>query len=408
MDLLNILLIVVIIYVLYILFGDKSKKINKKLSKKNKSNNINKSNNKINNMLQQVDINKNKIKRNLKNLRDLEDLEDLESQESQESQIFVNMKPNPIMLNIQFHDDYRDIITALNNLVPNNKQIFNIANIPVKYSEIDLSKLNLNNQETRYLIKDFVKSINLNLSNQVPCVRGPNSGWDEVLEDPHFSKNKKNGFERIQKSLGLPVSLYNDPAGKSQVKLINVKTVQKYETEDEIKYSVVLILQKYNSNDQIQIKANFVQDIRILRDENDFFNSNQVNFKIAIESVFIEGYLTNEKYSSKCNVESSCGMSLRTDCGRNDLSSLNNMKDTQDLNYDINNLEFNNLTDPNLIQQVLVDKYTTQNNEMMNRVNMLDEEGQHFHRELQGSGDFDNFKGTRTILDDFNCKKTFV
>ena len=81
---------------------------------------------------------------------------------------------NPNFLNNQFHNDYRDVITALNNLVPDKKQLFNLPNIPVIYSEPEAS-------EVRNMIRDFIAVLNTNLKTEVPSYRNPNSGWDEGI-----------------------------------------------------------------------------------------------------------------------------------------------------------------------------------------------------------------------------------
>jgi hypothetical protein len=268
----------------------------------------------------------------------------------------------------------RDVITAINNLVPQKRQRFNIANIPLKYSEPEAS-------EVKQMVNDFVRIININLQTEVPEHRNVNSGWDEAIPDP----NMESGWTKAQKALGLQPSLFNEPAKKAPVRLIAINYVQKYETEDEIKYLVDIVLQKANSPDQMVIRSGFVQDKRTLSDENNFFVNKLINMQVMIEDVSITGYLSDEGIDHK---------QLQYDSDRNNF-------------FDYNALEQNLLTDPKYIQKQLMDKYKSRTQEMDMRNATLDEEGRAFHRELPNLYDFSNIKNTRTIFDDMNDKKVF-
>ncbi|QKF93985.1 hypothetical protein QKU48_gp0527 [Fadolivirus algeromassiliense] len=280
---------------------------------------------------------------------------------------------NKNFLNIQFHNDYRDVITAINNLVPEKRQRFNLANIPIQYSEPETD-------EVKLMVNDFITVLNENIKSAVPIHRNVNSGWDEAITDPTV----ESGWNRVQKSLGLAPSIYEDPALKNPVKLIAINYVQKYETDDEIKYAIDLVLQKYNVDDQMSIKATFVQDKRPLNDENNFFVTKNIDMKVIIEDVFLLGFLSNDGPDS------------------NQQFDLDKEKF-----YDYNILEYNNMTDPKYIQRVLMDKYKMRTFEMEQRNALLDEEGQAFHRSLPNIYDFSNIRDTRTIYDDMNTKKVF-
>jgi|688.fasta_scaffold265698_2 hypothetical protein len=280
---------------------------------------------------------------------------------------------NPNLVNIQFHNDYRDIITAIANLVPEKRQRFNLANIPLVYSEPETT-------EVKLMVKDFITVLNDNLSSEVPSNRNKNSGWDEAIVDP----NVESGWNKVQKSLGLPVSLYDDPAKKSLVKLIAINHVQKYETDDEIKYVIDLVIQKLNVEDQMILKASFVQDKRPLNDENNFFVSKNIDMKVVIEDVFTSGYLSNDGPDSNKEYDMD-----------------------KEKYYAYDGLEYNNMTDPKYIQKILMEKYKMRTQEMEQRNALLDNEGREFHRTLPHLYDFSNIKGTRTIFDDFNTKKIF-
>lgn len=283
------------------------------------------------------------------------------------------IKLNPNYLNIQFHNDYRDVISALNNIVPDKKQLFNIANIPLNYSEPEAG-------EVKNLVVDFIDVLNKHLTKEIPNIRSKNTGWDEPVQDPKI----KSGWDKVQESLGLPTSLYEEPKENSLVKLIAIKQVQKYETEDEIKYSIDIVLQKLNVDDQMIIKADFVQDKRPLHNENNFFKSSTIEMKVWIENIFITGYLSQKG---------------------DDAIKLFDGEDKK--YYDYDRMEYNNIVDPKYVQKILMEKYRQRNREMENRTALLDEEGRKFHENLPHIYDFSNIKGTRTIFDDMNSTKLF-
>ena len=118
----------------------------------------------------------------------------------------------------QFHNDYRDTLTAFNNIAPSQRQTFNLAHLPVA-----MSNLKPNGNETNGIIKDFISELNENIIGVVPDYRVINSGWDEQLIEPEF----KSGWEAHMEKLGLPKSLYPDPAKKALVELIKVDHIEK-------------------------------------------------------------------------------------------------------------------------------------------------------------------------------------
>lgn len=288
----------------------------------------------------------------------------------------IKRKPlNPNFLNLQFHNDYRDLMTSLHNIIPERRQRFNTANIPITYTEGDASEI-----EIKPMAQDLVHVINQNIKTQVPQERHKNSGWDEAMIDPLA----ESGWEKTQKSLGLPVSLYQQPAQNGLINLVAINNVQKYETEDEAKYTADIVIQKSGVEDQAIIKPSFVVDKRILRDENNFFINKKVDMRVFIEDITIIGYLSKGGPDSKLEF------------------------DMQDVKYyDYNTLEKNNMTDPKQVLDILMDKYDKRTKEMELRNAMLDDEGQAYHKSLPHMYQYDNIKGTRTIFDDMTKKKFF-
>jgi len=280
---------------------------------------------------------------------------------------------NKNFIDKQFHNDYRDVMTALNNLVPAQKQLFNLPNQPVKYSELQPSEVN-------GMVQDLINSLNNNIKTSVPSERNNNSGWDEALPDP----NHQSGWDKMRESLGLQTSLYPKPAPPAKVNLVKIDRVQKYETEDEIKYACYIILQKDNSDDQMVLKASLVQDKRSLHDENEFFRTHDLVMRIAIEELFIVGYLSNK--------------------GMDDNKQFEMIKDRF---YNLDRMEHNNLTDPKYVMGELSRRHKLKEREMDYRNSLLDEEGQDFHATLPHPYDYSTYQVTRTIYDDMQEPKHF-
>lgn len=313
---------------------------------------------------------------------------------SYDSSFVKNIEVNKNFIDTQFHNDYRDVLTAFNNLVPDRKQLFNIANIPLVYSEPEAA-------EVKNLVTDFISTLNHNITTEVPRVRNKNSGWDELIPEP----KTKSGWEQVQSSLGLPESLYEEPANNAKVLLVDIPQVQKYETEDEVKYSIELIIQKVNVDDQLLVKGDFVQDKRPLLDENNFFTAKNIEMKISIENLFITGYLS--KAGDNGNLTCGHGDKLNISSGNSyNINDVDNY-DGKEMYYDYNKLEYNNMTDPNLVQQLLMEKYKKKNEEMEQRTAMLDSEGQAYHGTLPNVYEFDNIKNTQSIYDDMNYPRLF-
>lgn len=281
---------------------------------------------------------------------------------------------NKNFLDIKFHDHYRDVLTAINNLVPTQKQLFNLANQPIKYSEINPS-------EVYGMVTDLIGSLNKNICSQVPPHRNNNSGWDEALPDPVHS----SGWEKVQQSLGLAPSLYPRPAAPGKIVLLKIDKVKRYESEDEIKYDCFLLLQKEGIDDQMVLRASLVQDKRSIHDENDFFKSHDIVMRVAIEELYIIGFLSNKGMDANAQYD--------------------NMKKQY---YAVADTETNDITDPKYIMAELNKRHAIKSREMNYRNSLLDTEGLDFHRQKSKSPyDYPAYQSVRTIYDDFTKPKVF-
>ena len=265
----------------------------------------------------------------------------------------------------QFHNDYRDTITAFNNIAPSQKQIFNMSNQPINFS-------NPNPREVKKLVNDFLKELNRNLKEQVPDYRTPNNGFDELIPDPTM----ETGWDREMKELGLPKSIYPDPAKKSMVKLLKIDHVEKYETEDELRYSAYLFVKKNNVEDILVIKVSFVLDKRIINQERFFFNEKPTETNVVLEEIFLLGYMT-ERGVGRSN-------------------------DFRDKFYNFGNLEKDGIMDDREVIHQLNKKLAERHRETQRFDNTLDDQFRTLKLQAPHLSNYNSFQATQTIYDDLS------
>lgn len=273
---------------------------------------------------------------------------------------------NPYFYEAQFHNDYRDTLTAFNNICPRQKQIFNVAHLPVKFT-------NPNPSEVKHMIKDFIKELNNSIVNEVTDRRVANSGWDEAIPDPQV----KSGWDKHMEGLGLLPGVYNQPAPKSKVRIVAIDHVEKYETDDEIRYICFIVLQKKNIDEQIITRLSFVKAKRDVNEERQFFNKDskhQIN-RVILEEIYIIGFLSEQ--------------------------GMENAKSQDDF-YNFSALHKGDMIDRQEIVNELVKKYKQKNHEMRNLTANLDEEGRAFHSSLPKYDSYNSYQVTQTIFDDWN------
>jgi len=261
---------------------------------------------------------------------------------------------NRIFTEAQFHSDYMDVITAFNNLSPNQRQVFNIDNQESNVSNV----ANLN--ETKDLITSFITNVNRYVKTSVPTTRTPSCGWDEPVPDP----NIKSGWEKVQESLGLPGSIYDKFAGQSELYLVNTQNVTKYETDKEIKYECLLVIQKRNVSDQLVVNVQFVLTKGL----------NNPKVHVVIESINIVGFLS--------------------------INGMGNERTEADDMYNFQNLEKDNMTPSNTVLKELVKKYELRGKLMQEKLDNMDPVVQATYEEIPHLNDYESHKVTRFITDD--------
>lgn len=197
---------------------------------------------------------------------------------------FVKDKPfiNPFFYEAQFHNDYRDTITKFNDIVGNQKELFNIQNLP--YSVKKASK-----KEIKPFIHKFIETLNST------CIENRHN-WKDIMPD----KNMKSGYEKSMEDLGVVPVLYNYPAENDFIKLIKIDKSQKLETANEIRLTTYVILQKNNVDDQLIIKINFYVDNNDYNLNRDFFKNNKkFDVQVKIEEIFVIGFLSKNNFGAK-------------------------------------------------------------------------------------------------------------
>lgn len=279
---------------------------------------------------------------------------------------------NTEFVEMQYHRDYNDTITAINNLTP-QKELFNLGYLPVRQIVPDPRNM-------KTLVKLFMNKLNAEITNNVHEYLNVNSAWTDMGK----RRREKSGFETQMEELGLPGCLYNEPAEKAPVSLVKIDRVEQSNTNDQIRFTAYIIIQKVNVRDQMVLQVNFFmerEDLGINRDDRDDFFKKGLDRSdtgadpdqtVVIEQVFTLGYLTDEaKHKTK----------------------MDNFYDYKEVNR----------TDGTFNQEevikTMLKKHKERQNELDSFMCTLDNDT----KEIHGVPDVDNYsqyKHTRTIMDD--------
>lgn len=188
----------------------------------------------------------------------------------------------PYFIDKQFHEDYRDTVTAFDHLLEYDKPKFNKACLPVSYTTV-------NKIEIKGLLKAFLKMLNNEIIKNVHNYVTVDDGFQNSMPNPTV----KSGWERQLENLGLPGDLFKNKL-KSKIKIIKVDKVEKVESDSQVKYTVYMIIQKLNVSDQMVVKISFVLDRSDLNIDRDFFkNKKSVDLNVTLDNVFVIGYMSN-------------------------------------------------------------------------------------------------------------------
>lgn len=278
-------------------------------------------------------------------------------------------KINSEFIENQYNLDYNDTINAINNLTP-QKELFNLSFLPVRESSPPF-------ESARNLVDFFISKLNKEVQHNVNDYVHINSGWNDMGKKPR----EKNGFETQMEYLGLPSSLYPEPAQKEQVELININKAIQYNTENQIRFIIDIIIQKPHVKDQMVLQVLFFmekEDDKI-GDRSSFFDkqldeqNNDIEQKIIIEQIFITGYLTDNKKISKANNFHTYDNKIKHKDG-----SMNQEQ----------------------IIKSMLRKHKEREKEWSSFLMTTDKETQDLHN--FDKNEYDKFKNTRTIMDDLS------
>ena len=204
---------------------------------------------------------------------------------------------NPYFINTQFNDAYRDIMTALNLICPNQKQLFNIQSLPVVTTLYDPNKEPP--LEVFKLVIQFIKQLNIeikNLPDSQEIINDYNNYLPLTSQKTEYVKNK--GINQFYNEIGVDFNLYADTPINAPVELIKILEVKQEFTEAETKYVISFVIKKIlkSVEEQMKITVHFILQNNPLEGENLFARVQNTSFTrtAAVEYVFIDGYFTNK------------------------------------------------------------------------------------------------------------------
>lgn len=287
MDILNIILIVLIMIVIYKFYDEtiKLKKSNETFAptKFEENNNDNNKNN------SETNVNVIKKKKNISKMFESNCVKRMHKKNKKNNVVSTN----PYYQEMQFHQDYRDTLNAF-NLLCEQKKVFNKSDTPI------LKASNPPIEEIQELVNRFVKELNKLIRSDVGDIAGQKlDTWNDNMPTTNLRK-KDDNWNKYMKDLGLPPSIYPEPANRAQIKLIKIDHIEKLETTSETKYSVHLIIQKKNVVDQMIVKISFVIDNNDINLDREFFKQGKNSYEtsVIIEDISVEGYLITQGFGN--------------------------------------------------------------------------------------------------------------
>jgi len=209
-------------------------------------------------------------------------------------------KLNKFFVQTQFSDSYRDVLTVFNNICPDQKILFNLQSLPVVTTKYQL------NRDTPFvfikLVTQFINQVNKEISKlpeSYEIVNNYNNYMPLTSQLKKYTENK--GINKFYKDIGVDYNLYADTPPNAPVELIKIITATREYTDAETKYIITLVVKKIlkSVSDQLQITVHFVTKNNPLEGYDLFdgkppvetINSTQ---QVAIEFIFVDGYLTDD------------------------------------------------------------------------------------------------------------------
>ena len=270
MDNLSLFILIIIILLLFYIVSGNSCKKREKLTTSNK-----------------------KIKSSVETNEDFDEMDDFllnkMIKKNKNNQIDNNEQVLPYFVEMQFHNDYKDVITAFDIMVETGRQIFNRSNLPVSVKELIPSDAGI-------MADVFITQLNDVISRRINDYADIENGWKNIQEN----KQIESGWEKQMKQLGVPDNLYDKGAKKALIKLIRIDKFVLSTTDAQTRYDIFMIVQKDNSYDQMVVKVSFVTDREDMNTDRKFFKDDMtVDLNVHIEDIFVIGFMTNHSYGSQ-------------------------------------------------------------------------------------------------------------
>jgi hypothetical protein len=268
------------------------------------------------------------------------------TRDSRKKNIYKPYKLNKYFVQTQFNDSYRDVMTAFNDIAPDQKNMFNIQMLPVTTTIFNPDKMPP--FDCIKLVDLFINNLNkvvMELPQSAEILNDFNNYLPLTAQLNKYVKNK--GINEFYKEIGVNYNLYADTPPNAPVRLVRITKMEKQYTEEQTKYVITFVMKKIlkSVHDQIQITVHFVYK----NDENEFegmFNNiaitNEVQ-PIVIELIFVNGY-----YSNDFNIDVECYSTTKE----------GNNSDSNDF------YEFNALKNPTVTQDHYILKELNKKKEM--------------------------------------------
>ena len=207
------------------------------------------------------------------------------------------IKLNKFFMQTQFNDSYRDVMTSINMICPDQKIIFNLQSLPVTTVMYDLRKELP--PAVKKLVNQFIIKLNQSINTLPESVDILNTYNNYLPMTANMKKYVQDkGINKFYKDIGVDYNLYADTPPNAPVELVRVLGARREFTEAETKYIITIAIKKMleSVTDQMKITINFVLKNDPLEADNIFSKTitPKLTQQVAIEFIFIDGYYTND------------------------------------------------------------------------------------------------------------------
>ena len=214
------------------------------------------------------------------------------------NEIYNNeIKLNGGFIEGQFNDSYRDVMTAIIQMAPEMKSVFNLQVLPVTTTDYDPKKQMPS--DIIKLIYQFIKQLNTLLEtmpDSAEIISDYNNYLPLTSQQNNYIKNK--GINEFYNSIGVNFNLYAETPPSSIVQFVKVISARREYTDEDTRYIVTFVVKKIlkSVSDQMQITVYFI----IKNQPTQFTNINtstspegkQIQ-QVILEYVYTDGFWTN-------------------------------------------------------------------------------------------------------------------